>query len=132
VGEAPVFDNLEVMRMAHGLAKHASGRQDVVARNIANADTPKYHTEDLAPFAELYERGDTQSLRATRAGHIEAGESAAASGLVEIAGEAAPNGNTVSLEAEMMRSAEVRHQHDMATSIYKSSLDILRTSLGRR
>lgn len=126
-----MFDNLEVMRMAHGLAKHASDRQDVVARNIANADTPGYRTNDLTSFSELYENG-IQSLRATRAGHIYAGEGAARLSLVEIAGEASPNGNTVSLETEMMRSADVRHQHEMATSIYKSSLDILRTSLGRR
>jgi flagellar basal-body rod protein FlgB len=127
-----VFDNLEVMRMAHGLAKHASGRQDVVARNIANADTPGYRTHDLAPFAELYESGAPEGLRATRAGHLDAGVDVTRAALTEIAGEASPNGNTVSLEAEMMRSAEVRHQHDMATSIYKTSLDILRTSLGRR
>jgi len=127
-----VFGSLEIMRMASGLARHAGDRQDVVARNIANADTPGYRAEDVAPFAELYERGDTGGLRATRAGHFGAGETALAASLVEVGGEASPNGNTVSLEDEMIRSADVRHGHEMATSIYKSSLDILRTSLGRR
>jgi flagellar basal-body rod protein FlgB len=127
-----MFDNLEVMRMAHGLATHASSRQDVVARNVANADTPGYRTHDVTPFSELYEAGNPAGMRATRAGHIDAGESMARTSLVEVAGEASPNGNTVSLESEMIRSADVRHQHDMATSIYKTSLDILRTSLGKR
>ena len=127
-----MYDSLEIMRMAHGLAKHASGRQDVVARNIANADTPGYRTRDLTPFAELYDSGSSRALRATRAGHVDAGESLPQASLTEIPAESSPNGNTVSIETEMMRSAEIRHQHDMATSIYKTSLDILRTSLGKR
>ncbi len=127
-----MFDNLELMRMATGLARHASTRQEVAARNVANADTPGYRAQDVVAFRDLYESEAAGTLRATRSGHFGAGEIATAPRLFEAAGEAAPNGNTVSLETEMMRSAEIRHQHDMATSIYKTSLDILRTSLGRR
>jgi flagellar basal-body rod protein FlgB len=126
-----MYDNLEIMRMAHGLAKHASSRQDVVARNIANADTPDYRAQDLTPFGEMYERGAPEGLRATRAGHLDAGAGSERAALVDLPGETSPNGNPVSLEEEMMRSADVRAQHDMATSIYKTSLGILRTSLGR-
>jgi len=43
-----------------------------------------------------------------------------------------PNGNTVSLEAEMIRSTELRQQHDMAIGIYQKSLQIMRTSMGRK
>ena len=46
-------------------------------------------------------------------------------------GPSAPNGNTVSLETEMVRATEVRHQHEMALSVYQSALGVLRTSLGR-
>ncbi len=127
-----MFDNLELMRMATGLAKHASVRQDIAARNVANADTPGYHAQDVVAFRDLYESEISGAMRTTRASHLGASEGAHAPRLLEAAGEAAPNGNTVSLETEMMRSAEIRHQHDMATSIYKTSLDILRTSLGRR
>lgn len=126
-----MFDNLEIMRMASGLAKHAGARQDIVARNIANADTPDYRARDIVSFEELFESGMSQGMRATRAGHLTAGEAPDGMRLFEVPGQSSPNGNTVSLEAEMMRSAEVRHQHDMATSIYKTSLDILRTSIGR-
>jgi flagellar basal-body rod protein FlgB len=127
-----MFDNLEIMRMASGLARHASARQDIVARNIANADTPDYHARDVVAFDEVYEDGAPEGMRATRAGHLSASDGADGLRLFELPGESSPNGNTVSLETEMMRSAEVRHQHDMATSIYKTSLDILRTSHGRR
>ena len=43
-----------------------------------------------------------------------------------------PNGNSVSLEAEMVKTAEVRHEHEMSLGIYRSAMDILRTSIGRR
>ena len=42
-----------------------------------------------------------------------------------------PNGNTVSLEDEMVKAADVRHQHELALAVYSSALNILRTSLGR-
>ena len=126
-----MFDNLEIMRMASGLSKHASVRQDTVARNVANADTPDYRARDVVAFEELYDSSMSQGMRATRAGHLNASDAAGDMRFFEVSGQSSPNGNTVSLETEMMRSAEVRHQHDMATSIYKTSLDILRTSLGR-
>jgi flagellar basal-body rod protein FlgB len=126
-----MFDSLEVMRMAHGLAQHASTRQSAVARNVANADTPGYRARDVVAFAETYQHGLSSDLRATRAGHFAEAERLGGARLYEVAAGSSPNGNTVSLETEMIRSAEVRHQHDLATSIYKTSLDILRTSIGR-
>ena len=44
----------------------------------------------------------------------------------------APNGNDVSIETEMVRGVDARRQHDAAMAIFRASLDILRTSLGRR
>jgi flagellar basal-body rod protein FlgB len=47
-------------------------------------------------------------------------------------GAASPNGNSVSLEAEMVKAVDVKQQHDMALSIYRSVSEIIRASLGRR
>lgn len=126
-----MFNNLEVFRMASGLASHASTRQGIVAQNIANADTPGYQARDTVAFRDLYESRGTDTMRATRRGHIGIGDGADGARLINVAAESSINGNTVSLEGEMVRSAEIRHQHDLATSIYKSSLNIVRTSLGR-
>ena len=46
------------------------------------------------------------------------------------AGAAAPNGNTVSLETEMIAAVETRHAHETALSIYETTRNILRTALG--
>lgn len=129
-----MFEKLEIFRMAHAMAKHAGARQAVVARNMANADTPGYAARDIAPFAETVKGGQTQFVpRQTRAGHI--GESAAGFAVQtreRATGVTDPNGNSVSLETEMLKAVDVKRQHDRAISIYKSSLTILRAATGRR
>ncbi len=51
---------------------------------------------------------------------------------IEREGERDPNGNSVSLETEMLNAVSAKRQHDRALAIYKSSLTVLRASLGRR
>jgi flagellar basal-body rod protein FlgB len=127
-----VFENLEIFKMAGDMARHAVTRQEVIAKNIANADTPEYRAKDIASFARTYEQASGTTMRATRAAHILAPKDAAADyGVFETSGATSPNGNTVSLETEMMKSSQVRHEHDLALAIYKSSMNILRTSIGR-
>ena len=46
--------------------------------------------------------------------------------------EPAPNGNTVSIEYELVRQADAKRQFDLSLSVYQSGLSLLRTSLGRR
>lgn len=128
-----MFEKLDIFKMAQSMATHASARQSAIAGNIANADTPGFKARDIASFADSFRNQDTGSgLVATRTTHL-AYESAS-HGFKQITVEEnmSPNGNSVSLETEMMKSGEVRHQHETALAIYKSALGILRTSLGRR
>ncbi|MCP3970136.1 MAG: FlgB family protein [Rhodobacteraceae bacterium] len=128
-----MYDRIEIFQLAHGLASHAGARQAKIAGNIANADTPDYRAQDLKPFAETYQaqRSDT-ALRRTRDSHgFGADPSALTFQTIDRPGASAPNGNTVSLETEMMKATEVRQAHEMALSVYQTSLGILRTSLGR-
>ncbi|TNF10453.1 MAG: FlgB family protein [Rhodobacteraceae bacterium] len=122
-----MFENLEIMQMARAMATHASARQNAVAQNIANADTPGYAARDLPAFAEIYRSEAAPDLRATRAGH-----SVTTGPQTRIEpGATSPDGNSVSLEEEMVKSVEVKRQHDLALAIYRSSMTVLRTSLGR-
>lgn len=131
-----MYGSLEVFRLADGLARHAAERQAVAAQNVANADTPGYRARDLPAFAELVAKtGQPMPLRRSRGGHFASAGAAATMSAsprpVEVPGGGSPNGNTVSLEAEMVRGVEIRQQHDRALAVYRSALDILRTSLGR-
>ncbi|MFD1807778.1 hypothetical protein ACFSHQ_05285 [Gemmobacter lanyuensis] len=56
-GEAPMFEKLQIVRMAQALAGHAGARQGEIARNIANADTPGYRARDMPDFAAAYADG---------------------------------------------------------------------------
>ena len=128
-----MFDKLEILQMARGMVAQASARHSVIARNIAHADTPGYHARDIASFADTYRVDTGRTMRATRARHLSA---ASGSGRAFVSFETddptSPNGNSVSLETEMVKASEVQYQHELALSIYSTSLGILRTSLGRR
>lgn len=126
-----MFDIPEIMRMAQGMARHAAARQGVIAGNIAQSDTPGFRARDLPGFGQTY--AQTSSLRATRPGHIGATRAETVPEPQVDAGAPAvsPNGNTVSLEREMMRSAQTRQAHDMALAVYGTARAILRTSLGK-
>jgi len=125
-----MLPKLELTRMAHAMAAHAGARMEVIARNVANADTPGFKAQDVPDFAKAFSE-TAGALRATRAGHLQGAAGGHAPVSERLTLPAAPNGNSVSVEAEMMRAAETRQQHDMALSIYTKTSDILKTALGR-
>ena len=126
-----MFEKLELTRMAQALAAHSGARMGVIARNIAHADTPGYKAQDLPEFAKVYE-DHGWTMRATRPGHLVASETSARSAPRPVAGHEAPNGNSVSLENEMMKSVQARQDHEMALAIYRATSDVVRASLGRQ
>lgn len=132
-----MFKNLEVFKISHAMAVHAGQKQAVAAQNVANSDTPEYKARDVAPFAETYRSnaslGDAVNQRATRSLHLHGAMSGQpADPTIDEDAIASPNGNTVSLEGEMLKSLDAKRQHDRALAIYKSSLGILRATLSRQ
>lgn len=128
--------NLDILRMAQASASHAAQRQTLVANNIANADTPGFQARDTASFSSVFSQSKGNiAPRNTRPGHLLAAASPGGISMAKIvadkSGETSPNGNTVSLEHEMAKAVELRHDYDMALTIYRKSLDILKASLGR-
>ena len=124
-----MFEKLQITAMAQSMAAHAGDRMGLVARNVANADTPGYRALDLPDFAQVYDGGG-MALRATRPGHLAGATGGQAQAFATTAG-AAPNGNSVSIEAEMVKAAGARQEHEMALAIYRSASGIVRASLGR-
>jgi flagellar basal-body rod protein FlgB len=129
-----MYKGLTLFKTASALARHAGTRQEIVARNIANSETPGYRAQDLPAFGDTFRSGAAApALKATRVGHYSSpmdGAAASARALTEGV-DTAPDGNTVALETEMVRAADVRQQHEMALSVYRSGMELLRTSLGR-
>ncbi len=127
-----MLETLSVTRMAQQLAAHAGARLGLIARNVAQADTPGYKAVDLESFADTYQDANGEGLRATRPGHFTSAGHMLDPVVQTDGGEMSPDGNTVSLSHEMVKSVEVRQQHDMALAVYRNAADIIRASLGRR
>lgn len=126
-----MFDIPDVMRMAQAMARHSGARQVVIAENIAQANTPGYRARDLADFGATYRAGD--DMRATRPSHLnaDAGQTQPDARIDRTAPALSPNGNTVSLEREMMRAARNVQSHELALAVYGSARTVLRSALGR-
>ncbi len=129
-----MFQNLDIFKMSHAMAVHAGRQQATAAQNVANADTPGFKARRLPTFAQSFLRHSDEGTaqRASRDRHLHG--SASGGGVMARIDRTAPvdpNGNSVSLENEMLHALEAKRQHDRALAIYKTSLGILRTSLGR-
>jgi flagellar basal-body rod protein FlgB len=105
------------------MATHASRRHAVISENIANADTPGYKAKDLKPFADIY-------TSAVKAG-AQLSEVSKNTKAIDAGGTADPNGNTVSLEDQMLTSAQIVGQHDLAMLVYRKSLDMMKMAIGK-
>lgn len=130
-----MFEPLNLAQMAQSLASYAGDRLGVVAQNIAQADTPGFKAMDLPSFANVYaaQTGEQGfAMRATLPGHLRGGLAAPAPQPAPSGGEASADGNTVSIEKEMVKMADIRQAHDMALTVYRVTQDITRVALGRK
>jgi flagellar basal-body rod protein FlgB len=126
-----MHNSLDIFQTASAMARHAGARQAVVARNIANADTPGFQAQGIAPFSQHYRADAAGGLRATRAGHIADSPQTALARPSVSHGTPSPNGNTVSIEDELLNSVAVGREHNRALTIYRHAMTVLKTSLGR-
>lgn len=129
-----MYADLNLFRLAGAMASHSGHRQALTAQNMANVDTPGYRAQRLPTFsAAVDETGPRTGMKVTRAGHF---TNQTANGLVvaqtELRDQAAPDGNTVTVEREMLESVSSKREHDRALAIYKSALNILHANLSGR
>ena len=126
-----MYQNLDLFRLSGAVASHAASRQAQIATNIANAATPGYVAKAIGSFGETYRDGPTGQMRVTRPGHITDTAHASAARARPEGTEPSPNGNTVSLEQEMVNSVDIEREHSRALAIYRHTMDVIRLSVGR-
>ncbi|MHA1559779.1 MAG: flagellar basal body rod protein FlgB [Alphaproteobacteria bacterium] len=123
-------------------------RQQVLARNVANINTPGYKPKDIAApdFGALLrgksmdnrpQQGNAVPLVATHPAHfrIDPLEDPVVEREVEIAVPDAPmrpNGNAVVMETELMKVNKTAMDYQLTTNIYRKYISMFRTALGRR
>ena len=112
-------------------------RQNLLAQNVANADTPGYRARDLEKpdFSAELGRLSGHGVRLAKTDPRHLGSGGAAGGpakIVKISAEdATPTGNTVNLPEEMMKMNETQVGYGLMTTLYNKNLGLLRIALGR-
>ncbi len=95
-------------------------RQTVLARNVANANTPGFKPEDLVPF-------NPHSLDLAVPGSNAKGQSSSPPVF-----QTKSIGGTVSLEDEMAKLGEVQLDYQLASTLYVKSLGLIKIAIGRK
>lgn len=107
-----------------------SARQKVTSENVANASTPNYKARDISSFETMLKgelsRGD--GLVTTHAKHI-SGAANSTPGVRTMEDPSAVastlDGNSVNLEEQSIRAAEISDQYRMAAQLYRKGHDLL-------
>jgi flagellar basal-body rod protein FlgB len=123
--------NTDIFAMLKGRMTYLADRQQVIAQNVANSDTPGYTPHDLKPFT-LPGQGALAPLTPTLTSpmHLTA-PTTAAEGSKPIASpdsETTLNGNSVVLEDEMMKMTQARMDYNAAVTFYQQATQLLTTA----
>lgn len=116
---------IQLFDLASRQAEWLSIRQQVVAGNIANANTPEFKAKDVTPFSAVLSNASMTMAR-TNPAHL-SGNSLDSRIDVGIEKESLnqeigvqESGNTVSVAQELAKSGEIKRQFEMSTNLVKS------------
>jgi flagellar basal-body rod protein FlgB len=85
----------------------------------------------MASFADTVKLAQTPAMLQSRAGHMTSASNVPSGVVQDGMAQPSPNGNSVSIEEEMMNAINISREHNRALAIYKHGMTILRSSLGR-
>lgn len=118
-------------------------RNKVIAQNIANADTPGYQAQDLAPrnFKDLLAittsrptlRSAAEGVAKTHDGHMDVGGTTLAKTVRERPArdpyEVAPAGNSVILEEQLLKASENHTGYTFTANLYEKYTNMIKAAL---
>ena len=107
-----------LMQTLQGYLKVTSDRQQLVASNIANVDTPGYHTKDIN-FQTAMQQAMNEGSEANFSQ-----ASTEVDGLPE-----RPDGNNVNIDRESMLLGETQLQYQMGVQLIKAEFHRLLTAI---
>jgi flagellar basal-body rod protein FlgB len=130
--------DVPLMSMLRERMSWLESRQNVLSQNVANADTPGFVAHDLVPqdFESLLKSSGPSPFHITMAGsdahHIGTTSTSNEYGSKETPDvEESLNGNSVSLEQEMIKVSDTQAQFQAATNLYSKAVSMMRTALGK-
>ena len=111
-----------VLDLAARQASWLLTRENLVAQNVANANTPGYRTNDLSHFEAAIQTASLQ-LTTTSSRHISIAESELQPAPDEVTtakSDTFLSGNNVSLESEMMKGGEINRAYSLNAAVVKA------------
>lgn len=129
--------DIPLFAMLRGRLGYLAERQQVIAQNVANSDTPGYAPRDLKPFSfdaslrtQAAAAGGASMQAVTQAGHMTPPSASRRMSTYKAVkadhSETTLDGNAVTLEEEMMKMTDARMSYDAAIGFYQKSLGMLR------
>ncbi len=126
VGKLPLF------RLAEQRMEWLDRRQQVLAQNIANVDTPGYAAREITPFVRFLARSAPIGLFRTSPLHQTPQQRSPMSARAErLAAERTPVANAVQVERELMKVAETETHQALALGLFRGFAGMVRMALGR-
>jgi flagellar basal-body rod protein FlgB len=134
--EAPsMFDKLTLVSLTKGRMDWIAKRQEVLAENIANANTPNYVPRDLKAWNfkdVLGQSVPSVGLKATDARHITPPMQDPTKVIsTKKTFESSADGNAVVLEEQMAKMGQARSSYEVAAGLFEKQFKLLRTALSK-
>lgn len=132
------ISDIPILSMLRSRLEWAQQRQQVLSQNVANSDTPNYRPRDLAPLKfeerQVEPTAPQVTLAQTEATHFPGVGLSTSPFRTNRSDdfETQPSGNSVNMEEEMIKVAANQMDYAAATTLYTHSLNLLKTSVGKR
>lgn len=133
------FSKINLFQMMNVKMDYANQRQAVLAKNLANIDTPGFQAQDLRKldFGHLADSvANRLDMRATSPMHFNQGRRAK-TGPYKVeesreTDETKPVKNSIVLEEQMMKVAQNQLDYQMTTQLYRKMTDIFKLTVSNR
>lgn len=132
-----MFDKLSVIALAKSRMDWVAKRQEVLAENVANANTPKFVPSDVKDFnfkAVLQNTGNASAVqvKVTNPMHVQPVMTDTLNVVKDRKDfESSADGNAVVLDEQLAKLGEAKGAYDTAASLFQKQYKMLRTALGK-
>jgi len=131
-----MYEDLGIFKLAKAQMDWVAQRQEVVADNIANSNTPGYLPKDLQPlnFKDILAGSTATPVTAvaTNPMHVvpDLGPDPFKAVTQRKTYESTPDGNAVILEEQMAKLGEAGDKYNTAAALFQKYQKMIRTALG--
>ncbi|MCQ8241677.1 flagellar basal body rod protein FlgB [Rhizosaccharibacter radicis] len=121
---------MDLLDLARDRFGWLEGRQRILARNVANANTPNYQPHDAAPFSAALAQFQVATVR-TDPNHLSGDTDGSLDTIREVPTERSLDGNAVNIEQQLTAVADTDSQQRLVAGLYGRYMSMFSTVLGK-